>query len=326
MKQKPPSVRRGSPRLYTIITSLVLLGLLAACGPTVTKSPTPIPGKLGEILQRGTLVIATDPEYPPQSEVLPDAPRAAQTRCAPNEMTANQLKGFDVDVAVEIARRLGVEACFVVPPWSQIVGGSWNDRWDISVGSMAITTERMQVLYFSQPYTTGAAVIFVHKDNQDYQKPGDLSGKRVGVCAGCAYEFYLQGSLVIPGRQIEYQIKDPVTVGYDTDMTALQDLAQGDGANLDAVITDPDTGQIAIDEGLPIKQLGEPIYYDYVAAAVDKKGSKDAASFMLRVTEIIQQMHQDGALLKLSMQYYGGDFTSEASRFDFSALNQFPSP
>ena len=321
------SFSRFLVRLVNLSLLLILAAGCAAAPAAAPAQPTTIPGKLGDVLRRGTLIIATDYDYAPQSELLADVPRLASTRCAANEYTANQVRGSDVDVAVEIARRLGVEPCFVTPPWSQIISGSWNDRWDVSVGSMAITTERMQLLYFTQPYTTGAAVVFVHQDNQPFQKPSDLSGKRIGACAGCAYEYYLKHTLVIPGVNMDYQIKDPIIAGYDTDTSALQDLAKGDGVVLDAVLTDPDTGRIAIEEdGLPIKQLGEPVYRDYVAAAVDKKSSSDPLPLVIRISQIIQEMHQDGFLNQLMQRVYHGDFASPAASYDLNALGQYQMP
>jgi polar amino acid transport system substrate-binding protein len=297
--------------------------LLTACagGP---PPPAPLADKLSEITARGRLIVASETAYPPQAELIPGAARAAGTRCAPTEYTANQLVGFDIEVAVEIARRLGVEACFVAPTWQQLVAGSWGDRWDISVGSMVITPERMEVLYFTQPYAAGAAVIIVHQDNRTFAQPSDLSGRRIGVCAGCAYESYLKGSLTIPGRKIDYVVKNAEVIGYDTDTSALQDLAAGDGLHLDAVMTDPNTARSAIQDGLPVKQLGDPVYYDYVSASIDKKSGNDPVSFVRRVTEIVQQMHGDGTLLKLTQQYYEQDTTTAAAQFDIDALHQFP--
>jgi polar amino acid transport system substrate-binding protein len=309
------------PIYFCVLVSLPLL--FSACRGGIAAAPA-TSDKLSEIVERGRLIIASETAYPPQSELLLGARRAANTTCASSDYTANQLRGFDIDVAVEIARRLGVEPCFVSPTWVQVSGGGWGDRWDISVGSMVITPERMEVLYFTQPYVTGAAVLFVHEDNQTFTQASDLSGKKVGVCAGCAYEFYLEGSLLIPGRKIDYVIKDATIVGYDTDTSALEDLAVGDGVHLDAVLTDPDTGQNAIRKGLPLKQLGEPVYYDYVAAAVDKKSGRDPVPFVRQVTKIIQQMHQDGTLRTLSQKYYAGDFTTAASEFDVNALGQLP--
>jgi len=299
--------------------------LLAGCGGAKpTPEPTPANDLLAKITARGTLVISTDPAYPPQSELIEGATRAADTKCAPTEYTADELTGFDVDTAAEIARRLGVEPCFVTPPWTQLTAGNWDDRWDISVGSMAITPERMEVLYFTQPYYATSAALFVHQDNTTFSQPSDLSGKRVGGCTNCTYEAYLQGTLVIPGTEIDFVIADPVIVGYDVDLPALKDLALGDGVQLDAVLVAQPTGQEAIVDGLPIKQLGEPVFFEYLATAIDKKSSQDPVAFVRQVTEIIQQMHGDGTLRRLSQQYYGEDFTTAASQFDVYALDQLP--
>jgi len=275
-------------------------------------------------MQRGTLVVATEADYAPQSELKAGVARAADTRCAPNQRTENQFEGFDVDVAREVAHRLGVELCLVTPRWTQVVSGNWDDLWDVSIGSMVITPERMQVLYFSQPYTSGAATLFVHEDNQTALEPGSLSGKRIGVCAGCAYEAYLEHSLVVPHQEIDFAIDDPVIVGYDTDTSALQDLAAGDGVRLDAVLTDPDTGRSAIESGMPLKRLGKPLYYDFVAAAVDKSSRRDPVPLVQKLTEIIQEMHADDTLARLTQQYYGADWAQVAAEFDIEALEQFP--
>ena len=299
--------------------------LLAGCGGAKpTPEPTPPNDLLAKIAARGTLVVATDPAYPPQSELKPGATRATNTKCAPTEHTANEFTGFDVDTAVEVARRLGVEPCFVTPPWTQLTAGNWDNRWDISVGSMAPTPERMEVLYFTQPYYATPAALFVHQDNTILSQPGDLSGKRVGGCTGCTYDAYLQRTLVIPGTEIDFVIRDAVIIGYDVDLPALQDLALGDGVQLDAVLVAQPTGQKAIEDGLPIKQLGEPVFFEYLAAAIDKKSSQDPVAFVRKVSEMIQQMHSDGTLLKLSQQYYGEDFTTAASQFDIHALGQLP--
>lgn len=319
------------PRIpYKRLTILALVWVLSGCAPfqavstsETLKTEKPA-GELASILQNGILIIASDPDYPPQSHLDSSKPRLSSTQCDMTQYTANQWSGYDVDVAIEIARRLGVEPCFVTPAWSQIIAGDWNDRWDIDVGSMVITEDRMKSLYFTQPYISGEAVIFVHRDNHTYHHLADLSGKRIGVCSGCAYEAYLHGMLSIPGTKIQYAIQNATAVGYDTDMSALADLAQGDGTRLDAVMTDPDTGKTAIQNGLPIKQLDDVVYHDYSAVAIDKKSSRDPLPLLRRLTQIIQAMHADGTLLKFSQKYYGGDFTSPAAKFDINALEQVP--
>jgi polar amino acid transport system substrate-binding protein len=304
---------------------VILCLLLAACGlrgPTATATQSR--DLLALILARGVLIIGTDGDYYPQSEIVKDATRSTSTRCSPNEYTADEMRGFDVEVAKEIARRLGVEACFATPIWTQVISGNWGDRWDINVGSVTITPERMQILYFVQPYYSTPAAFFVHRDNTTFIEPDDLSGKRIGVCVGCTYEAYLKGALTIPGQTIEPVVDDAVIIGYDNELPALRDLARGDGLILDAVLSGTPTGQRLLNDGLAIKQLGDAVFYEYLSVALDKKSTPDPGSLILKLNGIIAEMHTDGTLIRLSQQYYDEDFSTPASQFDIEALDQFP--
>jgi polar amino acid transport system substrate-binding protein len=306
-------------KFYIAFTMFVVLGMvLSACGGTATAD-----NKLEEILARGTLIVSTDPAYPPQSELVEGGTRAADTKCASDQHTSSELTGFDIDVAVAIAEKLGVEACFVTPDWTLITGGNWANRWDISIGSMTITPERMSKLYFTQPYYTTPAAFYVHVDNTTYTDPAQLAGKKIGACTGCTYDAYLAGTLTIPGETFDYVVADPEFVGYETDLNALQDLQLGDGVRLDAVLTAQPTGAGVIADGFPLKQLGEPVYFEYLAGAIDIASTPDPAPFVQKITEIILELHADGTLLQLSQEYYGLDLTSAAGLFDWEMLDQF---
>jgi polar amino acid transport system substrate-binding protein len=308
-------------KTYLAVTLLIILGfLLASC----SKSPAAATDKLAEILARGTMVVSTDPAYPPQSQLVEGGKRATNTKCTSDQHTSSELTGFDIDTAVDIAKKLGVEACFVTPDWTLITAGNWSNRWDISIGSMTITPERMTKLYFTQPYYTTPAAFFVFNTNTTYAQPSDLSGKKVGACSGCTYEYYLDGSLQIPGENINFVVKNVQFTGYGTDLDALQDLSLGDGTRLDAVLTAQPTGAGAIKDNLPIKQLGEPVYFEYLAGAVDKASTPDPVPFLKKVSEIIQGLNTDGTLLQLSQKYYGIDLTTAAASFDLAALKQWP--
>jgi polar amino acid transport system substrate-binding protein len=308
-------------KTYLAVSLLVIFTfLLSSCGGA-TATPT---DKLAEILARGTLVVSTDPAYPPQSQLVEGGKRAATTKCTSDQHTSSELTGFDIDTAVAIAGKLGVEACFVTPDWTLITAGNWSNRWDISIGSMTITPERMTKLYFTQPYYTTPAAFFVYKDNTTYKQPSDLSGKKIGACSGCTYEYYLDGTLQIPGEKIDFVVKDVQFTGYGTDLDAIQDLSLGDGVRLDAVLTAQPTGAGAVKDNLPIKQLGDPVYFEYLAGAVDKATTPDPISFLKKVSEIIQGLNTDGTLLQLSQKYYGIDLTTAAASFDLAALNQWP--
>jgi len=303
----------------SLLLLVTITMMVTACQQGIQSQTSP-PDKLTEVQERGTLVVAIDPAYPPQSEIRPGAARAPDTQCAVDQLTTSELLGFDVDVATEIAERLGVEACFVTPDWMQIVRGNWQDQWDISVGSMAITPERMKTLSFTQPYYATQATFFVHSDNTSYSNPSDLSGKKVGTCSGCTYQSYLEGTLSLPGQEIDFTVKNAEIVEYATEAMALQELAWGDGVKLDAVLIASPTGKQAIFNELSIKQLGNPVYDEYLSVVVDKNQINDPSPFVNKVTEIIQKMHSDGTLRNLSMQYYEDDLTANAAMFDVALL------
>jgi len=71
------------------------------------------------------------------------------------------------------------------------------------------------------------------------------------------------------------------------------------------------TAEDTIKNGKPLKILGDPVYYEDLALAFDQKSSKDSKSLADAVSKIIDEMHKDGTLTKLSMKYYGVDLTTK---------------
>jgi polar amino acid transport system substrate-binding protein len=245
---------------------------------------------LAKICADGEIRVSTDPAYPPQSELN------AET---------GEYEGFDIDVATEIADRLGVEVAWETPDWEVLTAGSWNDRWDMSVGSMTPTNDRQEVLNFTEPYSFVPAVVVVHEDSDVTDVATDLDGAKIGVCADCTYQFFLEKSLEISGFEFDFMIDDATVRGYDTDTTALQDLALGDGTRLDAVMTSSPTA-VAFAEENPVKVVGDPVFGEPLAIAFDKGSELDGASLQEAVDGIVADMHADGTLTEFSMNWYDG--------------------
>jgi polar amino acid transport system substrate-binding protein len=290
----------------------LLATFLAACGgddssaedPGGSDKPAAATGEgacagdvtdlLAQICDKGTLTVSTDPAYPPQSSL--------------NEQTGDY-EGFDIDVATEIAKRLGVDVAWEAPAWDVITAGSWNGRWDTTVGSMTPTNDRQQVLYFTEPYNYTPAVVVVSNDNDDVSDLStDLDGKKIGVCAGCTYEQFLNKDLKIDGYTFDFVIDDAEVSGYDTDTTALQDLANG---RLDAVITSVTTAQGYIDAGNPVQIVGDPVFYEPLSVGFDKSSDPSSESLYKAVDGIVKEMHEDGTLTAMSEKWYGLDLTTQ---------------
>ena len=245
---------------------------------------------LAEICERGTIRISTDPAYPPQSSLDPET---------------GEYVGFDIDVANEIATRLGVTVEWVTPKWEAITAGNWQARWDMSVGSMTVNEERAKVLDFTPAYYYTPASIAV-PTGSDITSVDQLSGKTVAVCAGCTYDFFLRGTLSIPGYTIPAPPPGVSIKGFDTDSTAIQALESGQA---DAVMSATPTLQAAIDKGRPMQLLGEPLYFEPLSVAFDKSSELDQTSLVEAVSGIIEDMHADGTLSELSTTTYGEDLT-----------------
>ena len=266
--------------------------------PRATTSTEASGDLLAEICEKGVLTVSTDPAYPPQSKYVPQE---------------DAYEGFDIDVATEIANRLGVDIAWETPSWDVITAGSWNGRWDMSVGSMTPTNDRQEVLDFTEPYYFTPAVALVNEDNTSVSDPAkDLDGATWGVCSGCTYEQFLDQSLAIKGFEFDFTVSDADIKGYDTDTTALQDLALGDGTRLDAAMTSLTTAQGYVDEGNPVKIVGDPLFYEPLSVAIDKSSELDPASLVEAADQIVADMHEDGTLTELSEQWYDGtDLTTQ---------------
>jgi polar amino acid transport system substrate-binding protein len=272
-----------------------MLGVIATAAllATALAAPAGAGDVLDRVLANKKLVNALDAEYPPFSFLN----------------SSNQMDGFDVDVAKELAKRLGVELEHVTPGWDVITAGKWSGRWDICVGSMTATKERGEVLDFPVQYYYGQAVLLVNKDNTSVQEAKDLAGKKIGVQVATTYEKYLQKNLEIDAAgapPITYQIDNPQIVSYDEEPLGVEDLSLGDGTRLDGMVVGILTAEEYIKNGKPVKIVGQPLFYEPIAVAVDKGDPEFAA----KVKEIVDAMRADGTLKKLSEQRLGVDITT----------------
>jgi len=299
--------------------------LLAACGGSTASSTSPpaaaadsAQDKLAQIVGRGTLVLSNSTTYPPQSMLVPNAKRLDSTKCTNSQLTAAEVTGYDVETGKALAKGLGVEPCFVSPPWSEVVSGSWGDRWDIAYRSGAINSDRMTRLWITQPYRAEPSRFFVRSD-APFQKPSDLSGKSVGACTGCSHELYLKRTLVLPGVAFVDDVRNPTVVGYSEEPSGLKALADG---KIDAFLCAEQEGRNAIASGLRLRALDQPAFTSMLTGLVDKKSGLDDAAFVAKVNAVIEGLHTDGTLKALSEKFYGADYATAAGQFDLTVIGQ----
>lgn len=289
---------------FFVLVSLVVMAslVLTACGGGGSSASD----LLGAIQERGYIMVSSDPNYEPASFLNTSGSRPADTKCPEGALTTAEMQGFDVDVAIAIGDALGVETCFPTPSWDAITAGNWADQWDVSVGSMTITVERQAVLDFSVPYYGTPAVIAVPADSTAASLD-DLAGQALCAGASTTYETWLNGGDLGPSITVFSPAPAGISVvSLPTDQECAQALTRGEFAGYVTASTVVDSN---IADGLAVKQLGDAVFTEVLAAAFDRSSSLDTTSLRAKVDEVFNAMHADGTLASLSEKWYGTDLT-----------------
>lgn len=295
-------------KLYSVLAVAIAATLvLAACGGGAAAQPKDL---LESIKQRGYILISTDPNYEPQSFLNTEGKRPDNTKCPSDALTTAEMQGFDVDVAKSIGDALGVETCFATPDWDVITAGSWANKWDMSVGSMTITTARQKILDFSVPYYYTPAVVAVRADSGIADLAG-LEGE--ALCAGAAttYESWLNqdmAGLGLPESSVYQQAPDVTVVPLPTDQECAQAIAAG-REDFIGYVTSETVVDANIAAGFPVEKLGSPVYSEDLAAAFDKTSSLPTDSLRAEVDKLFTAMHSDGRLSDISTKWFDADLT-----------------
>jgi polar amino acid transport system substrate-binding protein len=204
----------------------------------------------------------------------------------------NELVGFDVDVAKEVAKRLGVKLKPVTTEWSGIIEGLRSGIYSGILGSMAATEQRKKVVDFSVPYYYSGAQMFVRAD-APFKSVDELKDKAVGLVTGTTFE---QDAKKLGVTDIRL---------YKDDTHTLTELSNGVIAG---VITDRVVGVNAMNSGkFNIKPLGSPLRKEDIAVAFRREDK----SLTDEVNKILKQMHEDGTLTGLSKKWLKVDITKK---------------
>ena len=242
--------------------------LITGCGSDEeTKGTSSGSGSDMNLLEDGKLTYASSGLYKPF-----------------NFTEAGELTGFDVEIGAAIAEKMGLEPNPVTTPWETITQSLLGNKFDVIIGSMAITEERAERVNFSDPYYYSGGMIFA-PEGSDIASADDLEGKTIGVVAQSTYDTAAQ----------EYT--DDIKY-YNSDVVALKDLTVE--GRLDAVITADVVGFEAIANGMEIKEVGDPLWIEQAAVAV----RKDDEKLLEEINKAIQEIVEDGTYEEISNKWF----------------------
>ena len=255
-------------RIISVVLLLVMAGVLfAGCGNTTKTEPA-----------KKKIVIGLDDNFPPMGF----------------KDEKNNIVGFDIDMAKEAAKRLGIEVEFKGIDWSSKEAELNSKRIDALWNGMNITEERKKNVLFSDPYMESKQLIFVLA-NSPIKSVADLNGKVVGVQQSSIGE-----EVVTKDEKLKSSLKD--FKKYPDCVAAFMDLKTG---RLDAVVTDEILGRyyMSKEAGAYIaieKPLGEVGVYG-VGFRKDDKELRD------KVQNVLNEMKKDGTSAKISQKWFGAD-------------------
>lgn len=228
---------------------------------------------LAEIKDEGVLTVGTEGTYPPFTF----------------HDENGELTGFDVEIAREVAERLGVEAEFMETQWDAIFAGLDSERFDMIANQVGIRPDRQEKYDFSEGYITSAAVLIVNEDNNDIKAFEDIEGMKSAQSMTSNYADIAKSF----GAEI---------VGVEGFNQAIELLAQ---KRADATIND----KLSF---LDFKNQKPDAPVKIVATSEDASQSglmfrKGNETLVEEVNKALQGMIEDGTYLEISKKWFGED-------------------
>lgn len=227
---------------------------------------------LQKVKDNGELLIGTEGTYPP--------------------FTFNEngkLTGFDVELAEEVAKRLGVKAKFMQTQWDGMFAGLDAKRFDMIANQVGIRPDRQEKYDFSIPYITSAAVLITHKDNNKVKSFEDMKGLKAAQSLTSNYGDIAKANgaelVGVPGfnEAIELLRSKRVDVTVNDKISFLDYLKHHPDAPIKIAATADDASQ---------------------SGFMFRKGND---TLVEAVNKALQDMIDDGTYLEISKKWFGED-------------------
>ncbi len=255
---------------FTALTMAALMAAAALAGcskPAETETPATEAATEAAEESKGTLVMATNAEFPPYEF-----------------REGGEIVGIDVEIAAAIAEHMGMDFEVEDIAFDSIIPAVQSGKADFGAAGMTVTEDRKQSVDFSESYATATQVIIVKEDNAEIATPDDLEGKFIGVQLGTTGDIYASD---IPDATIEQ---------YNKGFEAVQALTQN---KIDAVVIDGEPAKVFVSQNEGLKILDEAFTTEEYAICV-KKGNTE---LLEGINAAIADLKESGELQAIVDKY-----------------------
>ena len=228
---------------------------------------------------RGVFVLGLDDSFPPLGYRNDD----------------NEIVGYDIDLAKEVAKRLGVQFKAQPIDWDAKEMELETGKIDCIWNGFTITEDRKKALSMSFPYLDNEQVLVV-RQNGAIKTLDDMRGRVVGYQSGSSAQEAIDDN---PG--FKNTLAD--IIAFKENITALNDLKVGgvDGVVMDSVVAN-----------YSIAQTGEPFEIVKNSLANEEYGigfRKKEPELRDEVERILKEMVADGTVASISKRWFGKDIS-----------------
>ncbi|MCF1618828.1 transporter substrate-binding domain-containing protein [Tetragenococcus koreensis] len=263
-----------------IVLLLLFGGVLTACTNNEGNSAEE-DNSWQDVEEEGQLTVATSGTLYPSSFYDDD----------------NQLVGYDVDVAKEVAERLDVDIEFEEYNVDGQISSLQNENTDFAANDFSLNSDREENFLLSSPIKYSFASLIVREeDDSGIHSLEDLEGKKA---AGEPNTSYM--------RAAEQYGAELVTYDNATNEQYLTDVANG---RTDTVVNDYYLQKMTTEalDDVPVKILDD-VYFN-----LDHNGflfEKDHEALHEKVNEVLADMKDDGTLKEISEEYFDADVSEK---------------
>lgn len=209
-----------------------------------------------------------------------------------------KIAGFDVEIGLELCKRIGAECEVVAQDWDGIIPGLLAQKYDFIIASMFITEERKKQVSFTDPYYLAAMTHVLPKDSDITEFTGEtMRGKVIGAQSGTTQADFITAQY--PDADIRlYPTQDEVNL----DMASGRiDLQVGDMLPMLDWTTKSDDGACCRLAGEPIT---DPAFVgDGVGIAVRQEDN----ALRERLNKALAEIRADGTYKTINDKYFDVD-------------------
>lgn len=257
-----------------LITAVILITFVFALFTGCSKKQS-ADNSFDDIKSKGQFVVGLDDSFPPMGF----------------KNDKGEIVGFDIDLAKEAAKRMGVKAVFKPVDWDGVLMSLNNNDIDLIWNGLTITDERKQKIDFSKPYLNNSQIIVVNASSS-YNSKNDFSNKTIGVQLGSSSEEALNKDSGFTKSLKEIR-------KYSNNTEALMDLAAG---RIDAVVIDEIVARYYMQK--------KPNTYKILNDNFGKESygvgiRKSDTSFKTELDKVLDEMKKDGTADKISEKWFG---------------------